>query len=411
VNFFIAYTYRLRHVNYKISIIVTVLTFVLCVMLYALGYSFTHEGSILALPIALAAWFFKRYETWIVLLLTVSAVACINTFGMHGLLWPSSLFLAFLASSFILLLEALFIRIFRVALDESEVARHLASEAQVQSQKAYQRQLELNELKNQFILNVSHELRTPLTEIFGYLELLHDPRVLQNEDVRNTFIDNATHGCEELRSLVDGILDTMYTDNSLPQPSYEPVPLRNIVLIVLNQFDPRHLATHSIHLDIPGYQVAWADQRQVQQILRNLISNALKYSSPQTSLYFKSIIITSDSNDTHAPQYLCLSIHDEGVGIPQEHIPLLFEKFVRLPRDIAGKQRGNGLGLYISKQLVEGMGGKIWVESSGLAHKGSTFFFTLPSVSSLSPTTEQQEQKSLQEGALEQTGRIVKVVE
>jgi signal transduction histidine kinase len=406
VNLLIAYTYRLRHTNYHTSIILTVLAFVLCVALYALGYNFTHEGSILVIPVAFAAWFFKRYETWICLSLVIVAIACINTFA-YSVLWPSSLLLAFLASSFILLLEAIFVRVFRIALDESEVARQMASEAQVQMQKAYQRQIELNELKDQFILNVNHELRTPLTEVFGYLELLHDPQVLQNEHIRDSFIDNAAHGCEELRYLIDSILDTMYSDSKLPVPVCEFVPLRNAVVMTLEQFDPRKLASHPVQLDIPNNLTAWADRRQVQQILRNLISNALKYSPPQTSLHFKTSIIASNL-ENHALRHVCISIHNEGMGIPREYTSLLFERFVRLPRDIASKQRGSGLGLYVSKQLVEGMGGKIWVESSGIEHKGNTFSFTLPSTLPVVTTPTYTERQTHQQ---EEGENIVEVVE
>ena len=76
--------------------------------------------------------------------------------------------------------------------------------------------------------------------------------------------------------------------------------------------------------------------------------------------------------------YVCLRVQDAGPGIPPEEKSLLFEKFARLERDLYGKTRGTGLGLYISKQLVEGMGGTIWVESSGIEGEGSTFCFTLP---------------------------------
>ena len=75
---------------------------------------------------------------------------------------------------------------------------------------------------------------------------------------------------------------------------------------------------------------------------------------------------------------VCLSVQDAGPGIPAEELPLLFEKFVRLKRDLAGSTRGTGLGLYICKQLVEAMGGRIWVESSGHLGEGSRFCVTLP---------------------------------
>jgi signal transduction histidine kinase len=93
-------------------------------------------------------------------------------------------------------------------------------------------------------------------------------------------------------------------------------------------------------------------------------------------------MISACPYDIHAQEtsaeYVCISVKDTGPGIPPEEIGLLFERFVRLQRDLAGAKRGTGLGLYISKQLVEAMGGRIWVESSGIEGEGSLFCFTLP---------------------------------
>jgi len=82
--------------------------------------------------------------------------------------------------------------------------------------------------------------------------------------------------------------------------------------------------------------------------------------------------------DKESEQEVCIKVKDEGPGILPDQIPLLFGQFVRLPRDLAGSVRGSGLGLYISKSLVEAMGGRIWVESAGIPGEGSKFCFTLP---------------------------------
>ena len=75
---------------------------------------------------------------------------------------------------------------------------------------------------------------------------------------------------------------------------------------------------------------------------------------------------------------MCLCVQDEGPGIPPEELPLLFQKFVRLQRDLSGTVQGSGLGLYISKQFVEAMQGRIWAESAGIAGQGSRFYVALP---------------------------------
>jgi len=105
--------------------------------------------------------------------------------------------------------------------------------------------------------------------------------------------------------------------------------------------------------------------------LRNLFSNIFKYVPPYTE-----VSIEASQSTPSSPVYL--SVQDRGPGIPPEEIPLLFEKFVRLKRDLAGPTRGTGLGLYICKRLVEAMGGRIWVESSGRPGEGSRFCLTLP---------------------------------
>src|SRR5947209_20416929 len=111
-----------------------------------------------------------------------------------------------------------------------------------------------------------------------------------------------------------------------------------------------------------------ADSLRLRQVLLNLVSNALKY-SPVGSV----IEISLDRDD----EQITLRVHDHGLGVPLEDQERLFERFVRLERDMNSPVRGAGLGLYISKQLIEAMGGRIWVESGGVPNTGSVFAFTL----------------------------------
>src|SRR5437763_11460277 len=113
-----------------------------------------------------------------------------------------------------------------------------------------------------------------------------------------------------------------------------------------------------------------ADSLRLRQVLLNLVSNALRY-SPVGSV----IEISLDRDD----EQITLRVHDHGLGVPLEDQERLFERFVRLERDMNSPVRGAGLGLYISKQLIEAMGGRIWVESDGQPGQGSRFVFTLPS--------------------------------
>jgi signal transduction histidine kinase len=120
----------------------------------------------------------------------------------------------------------------------------------------------------------------------------------------------------------------------------------------------------------------WADPQYLYRVLQNLLSNIFKYVPVQT-------VITIEATQPTPSSLVYLCVQDEGPGIPPEELPRLFEKFVRLKRDLAGSRRGTGLGLYICKQLVEAMGGRIWVESSGLMGEGSRFCMSLLPVDNL----------------------------
>jgi signal transduction histidine kinase len=109
----------------------------------------------------------------------------------------------------------------------------------------------------------------------------------------------------------------------------------------------------------------------LKQILRNLIANALRYSPPETPIH-----MTANVEDEQ--QRVRINVIDYGAGIPPDKQEAIFEKFVRLERDMHGTVRGSGLGLFITRQLLEAMNGTITVESSGVKGEGSTFSFTLP---------------------------------
>jgi signal transduction histidine kinase len=247
-----------------------------------------------------------------------------------------------------------------------------------QERRAHEQQQRLIQLKDQFILNVSHELRTPLTEIYGYLELLLAYRDTLDATMRETFLNHAIHGCEELQLLVNNILDTMRGDAQFRPPQAKNVPVAQTVRDVLELFDPRTLQDYEIHTCIPETLMVRADQQYLRQILRNILSNAFKYSSPQTEVTVNASPVIESTAKSVNSSFVCISVKDCGPGIAPEDIPLLFEKFVRLQGDISGAIRGTGLGLYISRHLVEAMGGRIWVESSGIAGQGSKFCFMLP---------------------------------
>jgi signal transduction histidine kinase len=269
----------------------------------------------------------------------------------------------------------------RHALDLVQAAQSSAQQAQQAQQQAtlaYEQQRQLNQLKDQFLLHVSHELRTPLQAVLGYLELLQAFDGQLDAAMRTSSLDKAIHACQELQLLVNGVLDVVRISSSQQPPKVEQLPVIQVVQDMLADVEPQKLQNYALRLDIPGDLLVVADPRQLRQVLHNLLMNALKY-SPVSSL----VIISASPSDavgreSDSSSLVCICVKDTGPGIPAEEIPFLFEKFVRLKRDLSSPVRGTGLGLYISKELVEAMGGRIWVESSGIPGEGSRFCFTLP---------------------------------
>ncbi|MBO0777510.1 MAG: hypothetical protein J2P37_01670, partial [Ktedonobacteraceae bacterium] len=248
--------------------------------------------------------------------------------------------------------------------DALESAR-LAAELQA----SYERQKELDRLKDQFIMNVSHELRTPLTAIQGYIELLRQHHETLSPEMQQSFIAKASLGCEELALMVNNIMDASRVQIDVQEVALAEHQLQALVLHAVEILDAliKHEA-HEIVLSIPDDCCVLVDPSRLNQVLLNLLSNALKYSPHATKIELNAQI--SDTQVT-------VRVRDYGLGVPPPEQSYLFERFIRLERDMSGAVRGVGLGLYICRQLVQAMGGHIWVESSGRPGEGSTFAFTL----------------------------------
>jgi signal transduction histidine kinase len=231
-------------------------------------------------------------------------------------------------------------------------------------------QRKLTQMKDQLIVNVSHELLTPLTAVMGYVELLLEHQGKVDAAMQARWIHEAKQGCDELELLTNNILDTAEVDRDRQNLHPEPTPVAPAVREVLASFDPQEVHTYAIRQDLSEHLTVWADQLALRQVLRNLLSNVFKYAPKGTPV---SICAVADEH----PQ-VCIRVQDAGPGIPPSELPLLFQKFVRLKRDLSGPVRGTGLGLYISKRLIEAMDGQIWAESSGEPGEGSCFCLTLP---------------------------------
>ncbi|HEU0002235.1 MAG TPA: HAMP domain-containing sensor histidine kinase [Ktedonobacteraceae bacterium] len=347
-------------------------TIFFALLFYMLTFSTIHNGYILAIPIILVAWTFKRKGLFSFTAIIIGVLGTFQLIRQGGNFLPPLLILSFISGLVLLIIFGLLIVALRNSFDAGEDARLTAQHAEQQIAIAYKQQRQLNELKNQFILNVNHELRSPLTVVSGYLSLLLDKQKHIDQQAREIYLKSAMRGCIELETLTNDVLDSLTLSNDKEPLRMEDIPIASIAREVVEHFVSAEYRERRFHLDIPEHIIAWGNVRCVRHVLRNLLSNACKY-SPQD----KPVTISVTSGTSSASQ-VCISIQDEGPGIPPDQIPLLFAQFVRLKRDLAGTVRGSGLGLYISKNLVEAMDGHIWAESAGIAGQGSRFCFTLP---------------------------------
>lgn len=225
----------------------------------------------------------------------------------------------------------------------------------------------LDEMKRQFVSAVSHELRTPLTAIRGSLEMLSDGDIGQLPDQAQRVVDVAARGTERLSRLVNDIIDIERLEAGTFDIRPRPEDLAPLVLdatdSLLSLADERNV-TIAIG-DLNGSTLCDADR--VVQALVNLIGNALKFTAPGGAVHVSAHV------EDHE---ILVAVRDEGRGIPPEEFETIFERFHQVQHGDGRKLGGTGLGLPITKAIVERHGGRIWVESEIGA--GSTFCFTLP---------------------------------
>lgn len=242
---------------------------------------------------------------------------------------------------------------------------------------------QLDELKDQFITSVNHELRTPLMTMAGYLEMLTMPQVRVAADKQIDMLGRASRQSKTLINLVQSILDTRRIDQEASDFTPEVVHLATAAQAALTLIDPGEADPRSriVALQVPDSLVVWGESVRVQQILTNLISNAIKYSPSNTPVTVRASLVAEQTgrlSSRSGQRMVEIKVQDQGLGIPPEQKDLLFRRFVRLPRDIASTTRGTGLGLYLCRVFAEAMGGSVRLESTGVPGEGSTFYVRLP---------------------------------
>jgi signal transduction histidine kinase len=346
-----------------------------CVIFFLLLYMMmpvpARTPSMLAIPMALVAWMFRKRGALICLASMVIVLWIYYAIKMRSILLSPSAIISFIAAILSLVVVGLLVSFQRDVLD-------LADAAKLQSERAYEQQQQLNRAKDQLILNVNHELRTPLTAVSGYLDLLLTFSEQLDAETRMQFLKIAQENCDDLQVLIGNVLDAFQIDSGKEHFSIRECSVVQVVREVLEHTDPRWQQSHQVSLDISEELAVLANEQNLRQVLRNLLSNAFKYAPAGTEVLISAEPYGDVAQQSASPSQVCINVKDAGPGIPPDELSSLFGQFARLKRDISGSVRGSGLGLYISRQLVEAMEGQIWAESTGIPGQGSCFCFTLP---------------------------------
>ena len=241
-------------------------------------------------------------------------------------------------------------------------AQHEAEETTLANLTELER---LNELKSEFVGMVSHEFRTALTGIQGFSELIRDDD-LTPEEVRE-LADDINRDALRLNRMITDMLDLDRIEAGKLVLNLGPVNLNEVIADCVDRARPRS-DQHQFKLDLdPGLPVIQADADRLVQVVSNLLSNAIKYSPQGGAIEVRS---------WGAANQVVVEVADHGDGIPPEFVGRVFERFERYSADPTSRVIGTGLGLPISRQIVELHGGRMWVESRlGI---GSIFHFSLP---------------------------------
>jgi len=225
---------------------------------------------------------------------------------------------------------------------------------------------ELERLKNEFVSTVSHDLRSPLTSIRGFVDLIEMAGPLNER--QKSFAAKIRKGAIDITRLIEDLLDLGRIETGAAF-EFEPVALDEVIVESVDALRGQAASKRQwIEVNVPaGMPLVMGNRMRLSQVVRNLVSNAIKYTPPEGQ-----IRVWAEEQDAQ----LLVHVQDNGIGISAEDQNRLFDKFFRVRRQEAEDIPGTGLGLAITKSIIERHDGRIWVRSE--LDKGSTFTFLLP---------------------------------
>lgn len=229
---------------------------------------------------------------------------------------------------------------------------------------------EMEKMQMEFVSVASHELLTPITQVQGHLSMVVDEKIGKLDETASKLVGNAYKGIKRVSRLVKDLMNISRIERGAMKINPVEVDISQFIESVVRDFKDEvqseglKLVFNKPKRAIP---VVLTDSNRLGEVLNNLIGNALKFTKEGGIT-----ISLSEKKDG----FVVIAVRDTGIGIVKENIPLLFNKFYQVDSSATREAEGTGLGLYISKTIIEMLGGKIWVESK--LGEGSTFYFSIP---------------------------------